>query len=132
MIVVDTSAILAVVLDEPERPQFRDALLTYECLVGTPVVLEAHLALEIHRQKGLLPVLDLLLNRPNISIIPFDIEHLHLARHAFDVFGRGRGHPARLNFGDCMSYALARQRGLPLLYKGEDFTHTDLQAVQLP
>lgn len=132
MIVVDASALLAVVLDEPERPRFRDLMLSYDCLVATPTVLEAHLALDRIRTRNVHRLLDLLLERPNIDIIAFDRQHLRLARAAFEIYGRGRGHPARLNFGDCMSYALARHRDLPLLYKGDDFPHTDVKPVPLP
>ena len=99
MIVVDASALLAIVPDEPERARFRDTLVANDCLVAAPTALE---------------------------------DQLRLARQAFDLYGRGRGHPARLNFGDCMSYALARHRDLPLLYKGDDFPHTDVKPVRIP
>ena len=132
VIVVDTSALLAIVLDEPERPAFGEYLLSVDCLVATPTVLEAHLALDRFRAREIHPVLDLLLNRPNVDIVPFDEGHLRLARSAFDLYGRGRGNPARLNFGDCMSYALARERNLPLLFKGDDFVHTDLKPAFIP
>jgi len=74
--------------------------------------------------------LDSFVERSAIELVPFDDEHAKRAREAFIRFGRGR-HPARLNFGDCVSYALAQARGLPLLYKGEDFAKTDvLSAVR--
>ena len=69
--------------------------------------------------------LDALVRRAGIQIVPYDLDLAHESRVAFVRFGKGR-HPAALNFGDCVSYALARSRGLPLLYKGDDFAKTDV------
>ena len=66
-----------------------------------------------------------------MRVIDFDQRHLAIARTAFDVFGKGQGHPAQLNFGDCMSYAVAKAHGVPLLFKGDDFSKTDI-AVAAP
>jgi len=70
--------------------------------------------------------LDELLSRSDVEIVDVTAEQAHIARAAYRDFGRGSGHPARLNFGDCFSYALARATGEPLLFKGDDFVHTDL------
>ncbi len=67
-----------------------------------------------------------MIGQPNVTVIPFDVGHFLLAADAFRRFGRGRGHPARLNFGDCLAYAVAKRAVAPLLYKGDDFGQTDL------
>jgi ribonuclease VapC len=67
-----------------------------------------------------------LLSQSNITVVPFDTDHFLVAADAFRRFGKGRDHPARLNFGDCLAYAVARRAGAALLYKGADFGHTDL------
>lgn len=67
-----------------------------------------------------------LLSQSNITVVPSDTDHFLLAADAFRRFGKGRDHPARLNFGDCLAYAVARRAGAALLYKGSDFGHTDL------
>ena len=67
-----------------------------------------------------------ILRRLGIEIVPFDADLVHLARHAFEAYGKGSEHPASLNFGDCMAYALAKATNEPLLFKGNDFVHTDI------
>ena len=68
---------------------------------------------------------------PGVTLVPVSVEHVRLGRVAHQRFGRGSGHPARLNFGDCFAYALARDTGEPLLYTGDDFSHTDVRSVFL-
>ncbi len=75
-----------------------------------------------------LDVLDKVLNAPRIEVVAFDQRIFENAREAFDRFGRGR-HPAKLNFGDCMAYAVAKAHDVPLLYKGDDFARTDIRAA---
>jgi ribonuclease VapC len=72
---------------------------------------------------------DRLVREESITIAPVTETQVHLARAAYRDFGRGSGHPARLNFGDCFAYALAIDRGEPLLYKGDDFSHTDVRSA---
>ena len=123
---LDTSAILAVLLDEPEHAQFVDRIEQADRrLVSTMTVLEAAMVLEGRKGDDAGHDLDLFLERGAIEIVPFDQEQLAYARTAFRRFGKGR-HSAGLNFGDCASYALAQVSGEPLLFKGTDFGATDV------
>ncbi len=124
--VVDTSAIAAVLLGEPERDAFRAAIerAARRPLLSAMTLLEASLVMAGRRGEAMLPVLDALAAR--LEVVPFDEAMARTARDAFLRFGKGR-HPAGLNYGDCAAYALAKQRGLPLLFKGEDFARTDLR-----
>jgi ribonuclease VapC len=124
--VVDTSALFAILVGEDERDQFEDLILRSPTAVISVVsVVETTIALA--RKQLNLEALDIdsVLNTLAIAIRPVDINQGLLARRAFLQYGRGR-HPARLNFGDCFPYALAKARGDTLLFKGEDFAKTDL------
>ena len=72
---------------------------------------------------------DDLLGSWGVTLVPVSVEQAKIAREAYRDFGRGQKHPAKLNYGDCFAYALARERGIPLLYKGDDFVHTDVQSA---
>ena len=127
--VLDTSALLAVLLNEPEAVAFRLAieadpvrLLSAASLVETAIVIEARVGEAGGRE------LDRLLQKADVEVAAVDAEQAELARHAFRMFGKGR-HAAGLNYGDCFSYALALSSGEPLLYKGGDFAKTDVVAV---
>ncbi len=125
-IAVDTSAIIAVLLEEPEAEKFRAILLTYEPYIIGPVLLETLMVLS--RRIGSNPdkYLSKFLINIGAEIIPFDQQMTVLAQEAFLAFGMGH-HPANLNFGDCMSYALAKSQRVPLLFKGHDFALTDIE-----
>ncbi|MGR4865215.1 type II toxin-antitoxin system VapC family toxin [Caulobacter sp. LARHSG274] len=130
MIVVDTSALMAVVLRESDRDVFLDFMIAEpRKLMSAATVVEAAQVYatafgpEVAAEK-LYEDLDML----RIEIINFTDEHARLAVEAAMRFGRGR-HRAKLNFGDCFSYALAKVSGLPLLFKGNDFTHTDIESA---
>lgn len=130
--VVDTSALLAVLQDEPERRSFNEAIeaadsaaLSVASFVETSIVIEAR-----HGADGL-RALDRFIERAGIVVAAVDLEQGKVARDAFSRFGKGR-HAAALNFGDCFSYALARVLGEPLLFKGEDFARTDVARVEMP
>ena len=130
--VIDTSAILAILLDEPERRRFNEALedsgaraMSVATLVEVSIVLEARFGAEGLRD------LDLFIEKAGIELMPVDIAQAQLARRAFSRFGRGR-HPAALNYGDCFAYALAESLGEPLLFKGDDFARTDVTCVDFP
>ena len=130
--VVDTSAVIAVLLDEPESQAFSDAMeADGEVLLSTATAVEL---LIVATGKGDDVFRDAVefLNRPFIHLIPLDQAQMHIASDAFRRYGKGR-HPAGLNFGDTFSYALASTRALPLLFKGADFALTDIrQAASLP
>ncbi|MBK3395788.1 MULTISPECIES: type II toxin-antitoxin system VapC family toxin [Methylobacterium] len=121
MIVLDTSALVAIALDESESEAFsRIIAVNGMALVKTAMVLEARLS------AGAEHFLDGLMALPSLRSVDFDHRMVRAARDAFLRFGRGRGHPARLNMGDCMAYAVAKVWRLPLPFKGDDFVHTDL------
>lgn len=126
MIVIDTSALVAIFRKEPDATRFEETMLNAErCLFSTVNHLEASLVM-IGRGPPLLGEhLDAFILRAGIDVVPFDREQLAEARTAFVRFGKGR-HPAGLSIADCAAYALARRRGLPLLFKGSDFSKTDV------
>jgi ribonuclease VapC len=127
MIVVDTSAIVAIALGEPERQQFVSIIERAEkAFVSTVSVVEARMVVHGRRGQRGVVLLNDLLRLPNFELIAPDISEADTAYAAFVTYGRGSGHPASLNFGDVFSYALAKERGLPLLYKGADFAQTDI------
>jgi ribonuclease VapC len=130
--VIDSSAILAILFGEPEAEIFAEAIEREAVrLISAASVLEAAIVVESELGDPGASELDLLLFKAGITVAPFSPEHLAAARHAFRVFGRGR-HAAGLNFGDCFSYALSRSTGEPLLFKGENFPHTDVARCELP
>ena len=126
MIALDTSAIVAIALGEAEAEGFTRQIAVREALVGTPSLLESRMALtsRMHDPAGFL---DKFLEPAEIHIVEFTFAMYQVATAAFDRFGKGRGHRAKLNFGDCLAYAVAKQCDLPLLYKGDDFSHTDIR-----
>lgn len=127
--VIDTSALVAVLLDERDAPQLAAAIGHANApLLSAASLVEASLvAVGRFGERGL-DLLDELVRRSAISVVAVDAEQALVARQAFVAFGEGR-HPAGLNFGDCFSYALAKTTGRPLLFKGEDFARTDVRAA---
>ncbi len=129
--VIDTSAILAILFDEPKAEAFSIAVQQESVrLVSAATVLESALVLQKRSGDKAPQVLDRVIRELPVEIRGVDLEQLKWARYALETYGRGR-HPARLNFGDCFSYALAKATGEPLLFKGDDFSRTDLTAVIL-
>ena len=121
--ILDSSAIVAILRDEPERPAFSSAIDTAATtLISAATVLESSIVIGRTRHEDL----DDLLSDGDVVVVPFDVDHARLAREAYVRFGKRSGSPAQLNFGDCMAYALAKATGEPLLFKGDDFTHTDV------
>ena len=134
MIAVDTSALVAIVFDEAERPAFLQVIQrASKALISTVSIVEARVVVYGRRgQRGIVIVHDVL-RLPMFEIVPPGLAELEAAYAAFVAYGRGSGHPAGLNFGDLFSYALAKVRGVPLLFKGNDFSQTDIQsAAALP
>lgn len=130
--VVDTSALLAILGDEPERRRFNEALAAAESrLLSAVSFVEASIVLEARHGAEGLRDLDLFLDRARIRVVEVDREQAAAARRAWSRFGKGR-HAAGLNLGDCFAYALARVLGRPLLYKGQDFSRTDAVAALPP
>ena len=127
--IIDTSAIIAILNDEPERRVFNEAIERSDiCLLSAASFLEASIVIENNRGYEGLRDFDLWMATAGIELAPVDADQAQIARQAFRQYGKGR-HPAALNFGDCFSYALAKATGFPLLFKGEDFTKTDIQAA---
>ena len=127
--VIDSSALLAILLDEPERTIFSTRIDTDDIrLASTATLLETSMVvLARFGDKGAAE-LDTLLRVAEVEPAPFTAVQLRISIDAFRRFGRGR-HPAALNFGDCFSYALAAATGEPLLFKGDDFSRTDIRRV---
>lgn len=130
MIVVDSSAIVAIILGEPERQDFIDAVESAgRVLVSSVSVVEARMVVHGRRGERGVVLLDDFLRLPVFEMVAPGERETVAAHAAFVAFGKGSGHPAKLNFGDLFSYALAKVRGLPLLFKGNDFQHTDISPV---
>jgi ribonuclease VapC len=133
MIVADTSAIVAIAFAEPEREVFVRAIREADkTLVSTVSAVEARMVVHGRRGQRAVVLLDDLLRLPAFEMVPPGTAEMDAAYAAFVAFGRGSGHPAGLNFGDLFSYALAKVHGLPLLYKGNDFSQTDVPSALDP
>ena len=127
--VIDTSALLAILLDEPEAPAFARAIAAApRRLVSAFSALETAIAIEARKGEGGGREFDLLAFRTGLDVQAMDKAQVEIARRAWRRFGKGR-HPAGLNIGDCCSYALSRFTGEPLLFKGDDFPKTDVHRV---
>jgi ribonuclease VapC len=125
--VIDTSALLAILLAEAEAEPFTRAIAGEpRRLVSAVSALEAAIVIQTRKGPAGVRELDLLVHSAAMSIVSFDDEQVQIARTAYEKYGRGR-HPAALNLGDCSSYALARTSGEPLLCKGDDFPRTDIR-----
>lgn len=126
--VLDTSALLAILANEPERRAFNEAIEAADARrMSAASFVEISIVVESRYGSDGIRDLDLYLERAVVEVVPVDVEQAKIARGAFRRYGKGR-HRAGLNYGDCFSYALAKVLGEPLLYKGDDFPHTDLPA----
>jgi len=126
-VIVDTSALIAILQNEPEAPAFADvADAAPQRRMSAANFIEAAIVVDAKRRPIASRRLDDLLLELDVVIEPVTEEQARIARAAYRDYGRGSGHPARLNFGDCFAYALARATGEPLLFKGDDFVHTDI------
>lgn len=129
--VIDTSALTAIFLAEPERKPFLESILEAETrMISAASVLETGIVLEARRGESAGREFDLFVVRANLQIVSVDSEQAEIARSAWRKYGKGR-HPAALNFGDCFAYALAKFSGEPLLAKGSDFAATDIDVCQV-
>jgi ribonuclease VapC len=125
-VILDTSALVAILVKEPDSGRYIEAIsnaprcrISAGNFIELSIVIEGQFGLEVLRQC------DALIRRIGIVIEPVTVEQAHVARQAFSDFGKGH-HPAALNFGDCFAYALAKVTSEPLLFKGEDFRKTDI------
>ena len=130
--IVDTSAIVAYFLKESSAERIESVLLeAEETGISSATLLECAIVLSHRLGSDIESTLDGFLVASDINIIPFIGRHYQLAYRAFRIYGKGRGHRAKLNFGDCLTYATAKLADMPLLYIGDDFTHTDLKLITL-
>jgi ribonuclease VapC len=126
--IVDTSAVIAVLKEKSDAPRFL-RVLTMSAepkRMSAANYLEAAIVVDANRNPLLSRRLDDLIVQTEIRAEPVTLEQAQIARAAYRDFGRGSGHPAQLNFGDCFAYALAKSMREPLLFKGDDFSHTDV------
>lgn len=129
--VIDTSALIAIITGEPERERLLSAILQdARPVMSAAAYVEAGVVLDRRRSPVLSRQLDQLITVLGITVGALTPAQARLARSAYRDFGRGTGHPAGLNFGDCMSYALASESTEPLLFKGDDFGHTDVRIAR--
>ena len=128
--IVDSSALVAILKREPEREAFSILLeTTRDVKISAATYFETTTVIDGLRLPEMSRTLDDLIERAQIVIEPVTAEQARIARQAYRDYGRGSGHAANLNFGDCFSYALARVKREPILFKGDDLGHTDLQAA---
>ena len=125
VIALDTSVVVAIALGEPEADAFKAALRNASILIGWPTLLETRIVLAAKGFANAREIVARLAESPNVAPVTFDREHYTAAESAFERFGRSR-HPASLNMGDCFAYAVAAVARAPLLFKGRDFSQTDL------
>ncbi|EMJ94433.1 type II toxin-antitoxin system VapC family toxin [Leptospira alstonii] len=129
--IVDTSALLAILLQEEEQEEFVLAIVSNsDSRMSVANYLEAAIKTDRLKDPVLSRLLDDAISKLKIKLEPITIEQIKIAREAYRDFGKGSGHSAGLNFGDCFAYALAKDKGFPLLFKGNDFQHTDIERVK--
>jgi ribonuclease VapC len=129
--VIDTSALVALLSNEPDALRIAQAIEAASVrLVSAATFLETSIVIESKKGEAGGRELELLLYRASIEVAPVDQDQTEIARLAWQRYGKGR-HPAGLSFGDCFAYALAMQRRLPLLFRGDDFAQTDVPRVPL-
>lgn len=125
--IVDTSALIAILRSEPEAERLAVAIEQAAVRrISAATFLETAIVVDANRDPVLSRELDSFLDLGAFAIEPVDETQVRIARDAYRDFGKGSGHPAQLNFGDCFAYALAKSLGEPLLFKGRDFNHTDV------
>ena len=128
--IVDTSALIAVVRDEPDASVYAGVLAAAGAsLISAANYVEAAIVVDASRDPVAVRRFDQLVQVAGLSVTPVTVEQARIAREAYRDFGKGSGHPARLNFGDCFAYALAKDHGDALLFKGADFSHTDVTSA---
>jgi len=127
-VIIDSSAIVAMLKLEPEAATFLDAIISEaNAVMSAGSYVETGIVIDGMRNPALSGNLDQLLQELEIDIEPVTVSQARIARQAYRDFGKGSGPPARLNYGDCFAYALAIERGKPLLFKGDDFAHAGVE-----
>src|SRR5262245_238144 len=128
MIVLDSSVLVAIIKGEREAEQLLDLLATEECVIGAPTLVETRAWCTINLTGRSSRWLEHFVDSGSVATVPFSREMADAAFVAFTTFGKGSGHPAKLNFGDCLTYAVSAVMQVPLLFKGEGLGHTDVMA----
>jgi ribonuclease VapC len=129
-VIVDTSALVAVIRGEDDSAEFVSAVRqAHRSRISAGNYLEAGIVIDRKRDAAASRRLDTLLSAMRIEVAPVTSTQAGIARQAYRDFGKASGHPARLNFGDCFAYALAIDTDEPLLFKGDDFAHTDVRVA---
>ena len=127
--IIDTSAILAIMLAEEDMIRYEEAIADASSRrMSAGTLLETYIVVEGKAGLAGVEQLNALVQRASIEVVPVTVDHVHAAHLAWRRFGKGN-HPAGLNFGDCFAYALAEINGEPLLFKGQDFARTDIEAA---
>lgn len=125
--IVDSSAMVAIIRGERDGSRLAARLSESDSArMSAATLVELSIVIDRDSSPNSAALLDELFDRSGIEVVPFTAEHARIARRAYQEFGKGSGHRAGLNFGDCFAYALAKQSGGPLLFKGDDFSHTDI------
>jgi ribonuclease VapC len=128
--ILDSSSVIAVLTDEPDAERYIGAISRASvCRISAGNFIELGIVIEAQHGPEVSRQCDAMLRRAGVVVEPVTVEQAYLARQAFIDFGKGR-HPAGLNFGDCFAYALAKATGESLLFKGQDFSKTDIKAVE--
>ena len=128
--IIDSSAILAILFGEEDAPRYAEAIeKAPTCLLSAANWLETAIRIDRERSEITSKAFDDFVREAELIVESVTQEHANLARSAYRAYGKGTGHPAQLNFGDCFSYALSKQRRTPLLFKGDDFSKTDIESA---
>ena len=128
--IIDSSALIAILRSEPDAVDYARAIADASARrISAATFLETAVVIDGSRDPIASRRFDDFLQAAQITIEPVTAAQARIARDAYRDYGKGRGHPAQLNFGDCFSYALARDSSEPLLFKGDDFTHTDIESA---
>lgn len=127
--ILDSSAVVAAIQGEPDRLELEKKMFDADILaIGAPTLIETEIVMVRANGESGRDAVSSFREKMDLVVIPFDEQHSDVAAEAFVRFGKGR-HPAALNYGDCMTYATAQLAGRPLLFKGDDFSRTDLDAA---
>lgn len=131
--IIDTSVVVAILHREQDGPAFASAMASAPARrLSAASYVELAAVIDGRRDPVTSGAVDSALRALRIEVVPFTVEQARIARAAYQQFGRGSGHPAMLNMGDCFAYALARDLGEPLLFKGGDFALTDIELIVEP
>jgi ribonuclease VapC len=129
-LIVDSSAVIAVLREEDDYLRYRRAIAkSRDCRMSTATYFECAIIADRDHSPLLSREFDRVITSMDVELVPVSVEQAQIARAAYRDFGRGSGHPAQLNIGDCFSYALAIERDEPLLFRGDDFSHTDVRSA---